>query len=444
MIRVVKRVRSIQLNKKHPDYSYLMQLLENYTIIYNQALFLIRQKSFKATGKEYSFDFERPEELDSYYKNYFSDDKMFNKYLYTVLTNYNRYHNLEVPAYVIANLIQELQATFKGYFQSIKKKETIGIKRVGLPRYYKIGAYAQVPLGQQIFSTRLYENTKLIGTTKMKGVDIGSDISFENVKMLRVRFKNKVLVLDVIYDKEIQEQEVKMTPKVATIDLGIDNLATIVFNYKKQPLILSGKVLKSVNQYFNKKVAYLQSKLPKNQKSSKRIFKITLKRNNKIKTLLHQYTCKLVDLIKEENIGTLIIGYNKGFKQNSNLGKKANQKFVQIPYLMFINMLTYKLDEIGVLVKTQEESYTSKASFLDKDSIGTKGKEDTLVYSGVRKTRGMYISKQGKEIHADVNAAYNIQRKANIDFIEDLCLDTYKKIVPKRLNFRCSSIQDIE
>jgi len=124
------------------------------------------------------------------------------------------------------------------------------------------------------------------------------------------------------------------------------------------------------------------------------------------------------DLLIAEEIGTLIIGKNPFWKQDPTMRKKDAQHFVQLPHARFIDMLCYKAKLVGIQVIVQEESYTSKASFLDLDPIPTYGKEESEpIFSGRRLTRGMYKASNKRKINADVNGSYNIMRKASPNVI---------------------------
>ena len=173
--------------------------------------------------------------------------------------------------------------------------------------------------------------------------------------------------------------------------------------------IINGKPVKSINQYYNKKKSQLQSQL-KNRKTSNRIQKLTLKRNNKIKDYFHKATSYIVNQLASDSINTVIIGHNKDWKQDINIGKQNNQSFTSIPHSMFINMLKYKCRLKGITVICIEESYTSKASFLDNDYIPNIDAKN-VTFSGNRIKRGLYRSSKGELLNADVNGALNIIRK---------------------------------
>ncbi len=194
--------------------------------------------------------------------------------------------------------------------------------------------------------------------------------------------------------------------------------------------MVNGRPLKSLNQFYNKIKAFLQSQLPDKQPTSRRIKKLTAKRNNRVDSYLHQASRWIIDYLDYRGIGKLIIGKNPLWKQEINNGKRNNQSFVFIPHARFVEMLIYKGIMKGIKVITTEESYTSKASFLSLDYIPTYERErgsefksisnravgddsaHKIKFSGYRETRGIYkITGENTRINADVNGSYNIMRK---------------------------------
>jgi putative transposase len=168
-------------------------------------------------------------------------------------------------------------------------------------------------------------------------------------------------------------------------------------------------MIKSINQYYNKQLAYFGSFENKkgNFSETKRIQRLHLTRNNKLTTLFHRISKNVIEYCIQNNIGIIVIGYNKGWKQNVNIGKKNNQNFVQVPFLKLVKQIEYKGKLKGIKVKRNDESYTSKCSFLDDEPI-----EKHKMYMGKRISRGLFKTSKGVLINADVNAAYNIMKKA--------------------------------
>jgi putative transposase len=181
---------------------------------------------------------------------------------------------------------------------------------------------------------------------------------------------------------------------------------------------VSGKTVKSVNQFYNKQRAREQQLLAhENRHTSRHLDRITTKRTRRVDAYLHTAGRRIIDLLVQEGIGTLVIGKNPLWKQEADLGRKNNQQFVQIPHARFIDQLTYKARLVGITVLMKEESYTSRASFLDGDAIPTYDpkQQDKPVFSGKRIARSWYRASDGTVIHADINGSYNILYKSNSD-----------------------------
>ena len=212
--------------------------------------------------------------------------------------------------------------------------------------------------------------------------------------------------LEVVYEQSLQPAKNLNPQWYAGIDIGLDHLATVTSNKPGcVPVVVNGRPLKSINQYYNQRRAELQARLPVGV-SSKRLDRLTDLRNRRIQYELHLASRRIIEWLVRERMATLIIGKNDGWKQAINLGRRTNQNFVSIPHARFIAMLTYKADLVGVRVIVREESYTSKCSFLDGEPI-----EKRETYLGRRVHRGLFISADGRRIQADVNAGYNIIRK---------------------------------
>ena len=226
--------------------------------------------------------------------------------------------------------------------------------------------------------------------------------------------------------------------KYAAIDIGVDNLAALAWNTGERPVLLKGTPLKSVNQYYNKQMAKRRSicELMNGRHSSKRIARLTAKRNRKVEDYLHKASRKVIDLCAEQDVSVLVVGKNKGWKQKANLGRKVNQNFVQLPFARFIQMLQYKAEAIGMKVVLTEESYTSGTSFLDGEAPA-KDRYD----KSRRVHRGLFQANDGRKINADVNGAYQIMRKVfpnvNANGIEGVALRP--AVVVLSMSARCGS-----
>ncbi|HEY4388986.1 MAG TPA: transposase [Ktedonobacteraceae bacterium] len=240
-------------------------------------------------------------------------------------------------------------------------------------------------------------------------------------RQVRIVPRNGHYVIEVIYSKEPIQTQVDPSFCVA-IDLGVTNFAAITSNRAGfVPRLVNGRPLKAWNQWYNKRMKELKLCLPKEDRErvTKQMEQITNKRNRRVQHYLHAASKRMIDFLVEQGIGTIIIGKNPLWKQEVKMGKRTNQKFVLIPHARFIDLLTYKASLVGIQVEVQEESYTSKASFLDLDPIPTYHPDDDTEYtfSGRRMGRRnrLYRTKDGKIICADVNGSYNILRKRKPD-----------------------------
>ena len=232
--------------------------------------------------------------------------------------------------------------------------------------------------------------------------------------LIRVKFEGKIMqtritprkgyyVLDIVYEVEVPEIR-NIDSRIIGIDLGLNNLMTVQNNFGERSFVVNGKPLKSMNQYYNMKKSKIQSELKKvnGLNWSNKLSQLTMKRDFKIDNYIHRASKYIVNYCLAFDIDTVVIGKNKTWKQEF----KGKRNFVQIPFEKIIQQLQYKLRDIGIKVVLTEESYTSKASFLDEDSM-TKGTE----FSGKRVKRGLYHSKRDILINADTNGASNIIRK---------------------------------
>jgi putative transposase len=243
----------------------------------------------------------------------------------------------------------------------------------------------------------------------------------KEVHQVRIIPRNGHYVVEVVYSKEPVQAQVDPSFCVA-IDLGVTNVAAITSNRVGFiPRLVNGRTLKAINQWYNKHIKELKLCLPKEERErvTKQMERITNKRNRQVNHYLHAASKRIIDFLVKEGVGTIIVGKNPLWKQEASMGKRNNQNFVAIPHARFIDMLTYKASLVGIQVEIQEESYTSKASFLDLDPIPTYKPDDETEYSFSGKRIGrrnrLYRTKDGKTICADVNGSYNILRKSKPD-----------------------------
>ena len=242
-----------------------------------------------------------------------------------------------------------------------------------------------------------------------KGINLPIPTKVAEPKQVRIVPDHNNFIIEVIYN--VEERAPKSTSKYAGIDLGVDNFATVTFSTQNNPLIIKGLDLKSINQGYNRLIEKAQSLLPDSLKTSKAIHRLWSRRSWILRTRIHQMAAFLATLFDEMEIEKVFIGKNKNWKQGLPFGKKVKQRFAYLPYETFIEQLRYKCQLRGITVVVQEESYTSKASFLDGDNIPVYGETENPKFSGSRIKRGLYRSGNGQLINADVNGSYNILRK---------------------------------
>jgi putative transposase len=236
----------------------------------------------------------------------------------------------------------------------------------------------------------------------------------KKVEQVRIVPKKGFYVVEVVYEGKEQQAERPDPALMVSIDIGVNNLVALTSNKVGfVPRLVNGKPLKSTNQYYNKRKAELQKQLGTTG-TTLRIERMTNKRTRRIDLYLHTASRRIIDLLVAEGIGTLVIGKNPNWKQECELRKKDKQHFVQIPHARFVDMLCYKAKLVGIQVILQEESYTSKASFLDLDPLPTYGSgEEEPKFSGRRVERGLYRASGKRYLNADINGSYNILRKAS-------------------------------
>ena len=377
-----------QIRPNHKLYSICDELCFKSKNLYNAALFEFRQSFFD-------------KELDTL--TWQNINRIFNQS--------NQFDYRELPSKVSNAVLKKLGNNISSFWSLIKKSDYD--KKVRLPKYlHKTDGRFIVEFNKQTFSNKRDEDDNLI--ICKSSLDLRIPTRVENPQQIRIVPKVGCYVIEVIY--EIKENKLKQNQRVAAIDLGLNNLATVVTNDGDNPILISGRKIKSINQYYNKMTSKKKSLLPYNVFTSKSLDRLWLKRNNKISYEIHKVTKFLANYFDERDVSKVIIGNNSGWKNEINLGKRNNQNFVNIPYTKFINQLTYKCELLGITVIVREESYTSKASFLDYDEIPNYKDETKPKFSGKRIKRGLYRSTTRK-INADVNGAYNTMVKENPNYI---------------------------
>lgn len=320
-----------------------------------------------------------------------------------------------LPAHTAQQTLKLLDKNWSSFFASIKAWKCDQSKFLGMPRPPKYkdknGESALIFTNQQC----KIRNGIIILPKKLGNFEIKTRLKkFNQIRILPQGVGYKC---EIVYEKETTDLNLDKE-RIAAIDLGIDNLITMVNNIGLQPIVIKGGIVKAANQYYNKEKAKTQSFLDKHHLySCRRLDFMTHKRNMKIRDYFHKSSRAIINYCISNNIGRLIIGYNEGWKQEVNIGKTNNQKFVSIPYLKLIQQIEYKARDVGITTERTEEFYTSKCSFLDLEPM------EHRKFMGVRVHRGLFKSSNGTLINADVNGAYNIMRKV-VPFkgIEDVVL----------------------
>ena len=318
-----------------------------------------------------------------------------------------------MPAKVSQQVLRLLDKNWKSFFAAQRTYNVNPEKflaRPKLPKYKdKIkGRNLLVYTIQAISKTGLKD-----GFVKLSGTNICLPTKVNKIQQTRIVPSSREYVVEIVYNQE-ENHTVINKENIAAIDIGVNNLCALTSNKPGfVPVLVNGRPLKSLNQYYNKSLASLQSLLPKNKYSSQRIQRLTRKRNNRVDNYLHKTSRWILNHLDKQGIGKLIIGHNNCWKQSVNLGTKVNQSFTAIPHSRMIEMLTYKAKLLGIFVQVTEESYTSRASFLSLDPIPTYGDDlKDIKFSGYRESRGMYKQLGSKtRINSDVSSSYNIMRK---------------------------------
>lgn len=319
-----------------------------------------------------------------------------------------------LPAQTSQQIIKLLYKNWKSFFASIKEYRKSPSKFLGRP---KLPKYKDKLNGRNIIvftnqQCKLKDN--LIYFPKQSNLK-PLKTRVENLQQVRIVPNTTGYIIEVVYNQTINTVLTKPNSYLG-IDLGLNNFATLFNNTDYSSFIVNGKPLKSINQYYNKELARLKSYL--GNKSSHKIRKLTLKRNNKIIDYIHKSSKLIVEYAIKYQIETIVIGNNKDWKQEINLGKKNNQNFVQLPFATLISQIQYKALLNGIKVEVTEESYTSKTDHLALEPMKHIEKENRL---GKRIKRGLFKSSTNKLINCDVNGAIGmIIKVAGNDWVTNL------------------------
>ena len=379
--------------KEFRNLKYLCHIAKN---LKNQAIYNVRQHYFN--NKKYL----------SYNENY------------KMLKNSENYKKLN--SNMAQQILKEVDESFKSFFVLLKLAKTGQYNgKIKLPNYLAKDGFTTLVIG----FVRLKDDMLIVPysnsfkkTHQEVKVKLPSVLKDKKIKEIRIIPKQHSRYFEIQYIYEVEEVQRELNKENALgIDLGINNLCTCVTNTGAS-FIIDGRKLKSINQYYNKINAKLQSIKDKQkiERTTLRQKRITRKRNNRINDYLSKAARTIVNYCLNNDIGKLVLGYNEDFQRNSNIGSINNQNFVNIPYGKLRDKLIYLCKLYGIEFKLQEESYTSKASFFDGDEIPIYDKENLqeYIFSGKRIKRGLYQTSTGKLINADCNGALNILRKSKV------------------------------
>ena len=416
-------IKDKELNKTFEEWSFLGHYL------YNETLYIIRNL-FTGLDKDYSLITANEEEVIS---NVFEALAMYNSenvvgsnkrvpsyiFLNYYLSNYQRSTNYEsLPRHTAQHIIKQALGDFKTWLAALKDYKKSPSKYTGkpkMPRYKKDSTSFKISNQEAvIYKTKFGHELKL--PRQVKRMPLSIDVKGKRLKEVTVSKYYNHFKLTLVMEEYYTPLEKDKTVKAA-IDFGVDNIVAISTNNGKS-LLVKGSVIKSKNQWFNKQLAknLRGQTIGTDNKaiSSKALNRVYMKRNNYMRDIFHKVSKKVITWCCQNDVGVIVLGRTKFWKQNVNIGKANNQNFVQMPLYVLVQYIKDKAFLNGIEVVEKEESYTSKASFLDMDDIPVYKKDAniTYIFSGTRTKRGLYKDSLGRLINADLNGACNILRKA--------------------------------
>ena len=374
---------------------HLKELLELCRVsnnLYNQALYAVKQ-SLKNDDRFLFYG-----DLDGIMKETYNLEGTVNYRL--------------LKAQVAQQCLKQLDSAVKGYIRSIKDWSKNRDKYTGkpeFPKFRKKSGYNVITYPNQsctIKDGRIRLSKEL--SLRIPQWDEMKDrlTGFQQVRI--VPKTDGTVKVEVIYLAEDMAHEGLDASRYASIDIGVNNLATLVTSEGERPLLFNGRPLKSVNQWYNKNLARIKHEvMTKNGAySSKMTRRMSAKRENRMNDYMHKVSRQIVNYLLRNKVGTLILGYNEQWKDSIDMGKVNIQSFAYIPFHRFKSMLSYKCSMAGIRFVVTEESYTSKCDFLAGEEVC---RHDS--YLGRRTRRGLFVSSTRLALNADVNGAYNIMRK---------------------------------
>lgn len=387
------------------EYSILKELCHTAKNLANEAIYNVRQYYF-TEGKYLNYE-----------KNY------------TLLKDSPNYKTLN--SNMAQQILKEVDGSFKSFFGLLKlaKKGKYSFRDCKLPHYLPKDGFTTLVIGfVRLNGNKLilpYSNT-FKKTHKPVEIKIPPILADKHIKKIRIIPKSKARFFEIQYTYEAECIQRNLNKNNAlALDLGVNNLVTAVSNQGRS-FIIDGRKLKAVNQWFNKENARLQGikdRQGDKRRTTNRQKTLSDKRNRKVNDYMSKTARKIIDYCIAHDIGTLVIGYNETFQKNVLMKKKNAQNFVNIPYGKLRSKLEYLCELNGIVFVEQEESYTSQASFWDRDNIPVYNADNPQAYkfSGTRIRRGLYRTANGTLLNADVNGALNIMRKSSVVDLTFLC-----------------------
>ena len=353
--------------------------------LYNAALYDVRQYYFETKS----------------YRTWQSQKLVFTK-------NHNPdYYALQ--SNLAGEVLMQVGRQFIGFFNDKSNKK----KRI--PKYKNKNGYNIITFPKLAISKYIkFDRYKQLYTYTLckKSYNLKIQSSKPNIKMVKFVYDEAKDLIKCFKIYEVEQPELKSdNSRYFSIDPGLNNIVSIYNNIGIRPFLYNGRPIKSINQYYNKTNAKLRSELPTNVKSSKRLKQLSFKRNNKIDYEMHKISTHIINEAVKNDISKIFIGNNIGWKSTIKMGKRNNQNFVNIPHTKLFNQLLYKGLLNGIEVIFTEESYTSKASFFDKDELPIYDESTKHKFSGRRISRGLYKDSKGNLWNADLNGGGNIMRK---------------------------------
>ena len=354
---------------------------------------------------------------------YFNEGKYLNyEKNYVLLKSSDNYKMLN--SNMAQQILKEVDGSFKAFFGLLRlaKKGKHSFKDIKLPHYLPKDSYTTLVIG----FVRISDNKLIIPysnqfrkANKIISINLPPILADKKIKEIRIIPKANARYFEVQYTYEVKEVQSNLNKDNAlAIDLGINNLCTCITSTGKS-FIIDGRRLKSINQWYNKQNSYYQSIKDKqniNVKQTHKQYCLTNKRNRCVSDYLSKASRLIINYCLNNDIGNIVVGYNETFQKDVTLGKLTNQSFVEIPYGRLRDKLEYLCILYGINYIKQEESYTSKASFFDRDDIPVYNADNPKDYSfsGTRVKRGLYKTKNNKYLNADINGALNILKKSKV------------------------------